>query len=83
TMGAADKAVAEVELAVANAAILALDLSLAAQSGQAGNLSALIAAYQAALAVLNSNRGLLTAEQIAAAEELLNAVSKVIGPFNI
>ncbi|MDZ4132451.1 MAG: GLUG motif-containing protein [Dethiobacteria bacterium] len=82
TMGAADKAVAEVELAVANAAILALELSLAAQGGQAGNLSALIAAYQAALAVLNSNRGLLTTEQIAAAEELLKAIATVISRFS-
>ncbi|MFO7951465.1 MAG: GLUG motif-containing protein [Bacillota bacterium] len=82
TMSAADKAVAETELAVANAAIIALELMLAAQSGAAINPAELIAANNAALAVLNSNRDLLTAEQIAEAEALLNAITTVISRFS-
>ena len=78
TMSAVEKAVAEVELATANAAIIALQFSLAAQNGAAVDVAALITAYQAAQAALNSNRGLLSAEQIAAAEALLNAIASVI-----
>ncbi len=82
TMGAADKAVAEVELSIANAAIKALALSLAAQGGQAFDLAALISAYNNAVAVLNANRGLLTAEQIAEAEALLQAIATVISRYS-
>ena len=78
----AEKAVAETELAIAKAAIKALELSLAAQGGQAFDMAALISAYNNAVAVFTANRALLTAEQIAAAEALLNAVSTVISRFS-
>ena len=81
-MDAAEKAVAEVELATANAAIIALQLSLAAQNGEAVNLADLITAYNAARAALNSSRGLLSAEQVAEAEALLNAIALVISRFS-
>jgi hypothetical protein len=81
-MGAADKAVAVVELAIADAAIKALALSLAAQGGQAFDLAALISAYNNAVAVLNANRALLTAEQIAEAEALLQAIATLISRYS-
>lgn len=81
-MSAAERAVAEVELAIANAAILALELALAAQNGQAVDITALIAAYQAAQAALNNNRGLLSADQVAKAQALMNAIASVIGRFS-
>lgn len=61
-MSVAERAVAEVELAVANAAIKALQLVLTAQSGAAVDLTKLLSAYQAAQAVLNNNRRLLEQE---------------------
>lgn len=82
TMSDTERAVAEVELATANAAIIALQLSLAAQSSQAVNVAALVAAYQAAQSALESNRGLLSADQIAAAEALLNAIASVISSLS-
>jgi hypothetical protein len=82
TMGAAEKALAEVELATAFAAIIALDLSLAAENGEAVNLADLITAYNTARAAFNSNRGLLSAEQVAEAEALLNAIASVISRFS-
>ncbi len=81
-MDAADKAVAETELAVANAAIIALEFTLAAQSGSADNFADLIATYNAARAVFNSSRVLLTTEQVDETEALLNAIAKLINSFS-
>jgi hypothetical protein len=82
TMSAVERAVAEVELAVAGAAIKALQLSLAARSGAAVELTELLAAYQAAQAALNSNRGLLSADQVTEAQALLDAIVSVISRFS-
>ncbi len=81
SMNAAEIAVAEVELAIANAAIMALEFKLAADNGQAIDLAALVAAYNAAREMLNNYRGLLTADQFAAAEALLKAITAVIVKF--
>lgn len=83
SMSAAEKAVTEVELAVAYAAIKSLELRLAAQNGQAVDIATLVSAYQAAQAALNSNRGLLAADQVAAAQALLNAIASVIDSLRV
>jgi len=82
SMSAAERAVAEIELAVAGAAIKTLQLVLAARNGAAVELTELLAAYQAARAVFNSNRGLLSADQVAEAQALLDAIAAVIGSFS-
>jgi hypothetical protein len=81
SMSVVERAVAETELALANAAIIALELSLTAQNGAEVNLTALVSAYQAAQAALNSNRGQLTAAQVSEAQALLNAIASVIARF--
>lgn len=82
TMSATEKAVAVTELTIADAAIKALALSLAAQSGQAFDMAALISAYNNAVVILKANRALLTAEQIAEAEALLQAIAAVISRYS-
>lgn len=68
----------EIELAIARAAILALEASLMNQDGEPYDLAALMAAYETAEAALGRNSALLSAGQIAAAQSLLQAIATVI-----
>jgi hypothetical protein len=74
-MTPAEIAVAELDLAVANAAILALELVLG--TGNA-SLAAAVAAYRVAVAAFAANGGLLTPAQQAAVAEVLAEVAAAL-----
>lgn len=74
----ADLAVLEVEVAITWAAILALKARLQAANGLPYTLAELESAYAEAAAALASSLGLLSADQQAAAYELLAAIASVI-----
>jgi len=78
TLSPAELALLEVELVIARAAIMALEAKLLAADGKPFNLTSLQAAYAAAVAALNSNQSFLSADQQAAANQLLTAVAGVI-----
>jgi hypothetical protein len=72
------RALFETELAIAKAAILAMEARLMAADGLPYNLAALQAAYAAAAATLSAQQGFLSADQLAAANQLLAAIAAVI-----
>jgi len=74
-MTPAEIAVAELDLAVANAAILALELVLGTG---ATSLAAAVAAYQTAVAAFAANGGLLSPAQQAAVAEVLAEVAAAL-----
>jgi len=74
-MTPAEIAVADLDLAVANAAILALELVLGTG---ATSLAAAVAAYQTAVAAFAANGGLLTPAQQAAVAEVLAEVAAAL-----
>lgn len=78
TMNATQRAVAETELTIARAAILALDALLAAQGGVPYDLIALIAAFESAEAVLTRNANMLSDWQIATAQSILQTITVVV-----
>jgi hypothetical protein len=71
-------ALLEVELAIAKAALLAMEARLLAADGLPYNLAALQAAYAAAVTILSAQQGFLSADQQAAANQLLAAIAGVI-----
>jgi hypothetical protein len=68
----------EIELAITWAAILAREAGLAAEYNQPYDVTALKAAYQAAKAILQANRNLLTTAQAATADLLIAVIAEVI-----
>jgi hypothetical protein len=78
TLSPVELALLEVELVIARAAIMALEAKLLAADGKPFNLASLQAAYAAAVAALSSNQSFLSADQQAAANQLLTAVAGVI-----
>jgi len=78
TLSPAELALLEVELAIARAAIMALEAKLLAADGLTYNLADLQAAYAAAVATVTANQSYLNAGQMAAANQLLTAIANVI-----
>lgn len=77
-MNPAEKASVETTLAVAWAAIQALDVSLKARAGEQVDLGMLLEAYNQASAVLAANRDLLSPELIAYANAILAEIGALI-----
>lgn len=78
TLSPAELALLEVELAIARAAILALEAKLLAADGLPFNLAALQAAYAVAVATVTANQSFLSAGQLAAANQLLTTIASAI-----
>jgi len=78
TLSPAELALLEAELAIAKAALLAMEARLLAADGLPYNLAALQAAYAAAVATLSAQQGFLSADQQAAANQLLTAIAGII-----
>jgi len=78
SLSAREYARQQVELAVALAAIRALEATLAAQAGQGYDLSAAINAYRSALNLVTANSNQLTGYQRAYALLVLSTVAEVI-----
>ena len=78
SLSAREYARQQVELAVALAAIRALEATLAAQAGQGYDLSAAISAYQTALNLVTANANHLTGYQRAYALLVLSTIAEAI-----
>ena len=83
SMSDAEYASTAIELAIARAAILALDARLLQESGLGYIESAVIAAYNEAQAQLSAHGSYLSGEQREAANAALNAVAGAIRNFGI
>ncbi|MFO8191266.1 MAG: ZmpA/ZmpB/ZmpC family metallo-endopeptidase-related protein, partial [Bacillota bacterium] len=81
SLSAREYARQQVELAVALAAIRALEATLAAQAGQDYDLSAAISAYRTALNLVTANGNQLTGYEKAYALLILRTISEAINAF--
>jgi hypothetical protein len=82
SLGPDEIALLEVDLVITQAILLAMKARLLTIEGRSYDMTELQEAYSAAVAVLNANRGLLTAEQVAEAEALLQAIATVISRYS-